>query len=349
MSDIHPKPSALGYRMPAEWEPHEATWLIWPHDERHWPGKFDRIPKIWAKMARELSAGEDVHILVHDDAVEAEITRELEAQKADRSRIFLHRAPSNFSWTRDEGPIFVKSHAGEVALTHWKHNGWGEQWEHDRDDHVPEEVERITGLRRFPIPMVLEGGSIDVNGQGCLLTTENCLLNPNRNPGMTKEQIELALKDNLGVTRVLWLGEGIAGDDTSGHVDDLTRFIGPRTVLTVVQEDPKDVNHRPLQENLERLQRMTDQDGRTLEVVTVPLPPPIFYEGTRLPASYANFYVGNAAVLLPVFNQPTDIWAVEVLTEAFPDRKIVPIDCNDLIWGFGAFHCVTQQQPKAGV
>lgn len=353
-------PAARGYRMPAEWEPHEATWLIWPHDERHWPGLFHKVPPIWARMVKELEVGEDVHILIHDDATQAVAEKAMADAGVSGKRVHLHRVPNNYSWTRDEGPIFLRHPTtGERVMTHWKFNGWGGQWEHDLDDYIPEQIAKITGIERIPVPMVLEGGSIDVNGKGTLLTTENCLLNPNRNPGLTKAQIEQHLKDYLGVTKILWLGQGIMGDDTSGHVDDLTRFVGPRTVVTIVEHDADDVDAAPLRKNLRRLQTMTDQDDAPLEILTIPQPAPVLIheepskaahkagEGFRIPASYANFYIGNAAVLLPVFGDPNDTQAVAVLQKCFPDRRIVPIDSRDLTWGFGSFHCVTQQMPLA--
>lgn len=331
--------------MPAEWEPHAATWLTWPHDEAHWPGIFERIPAFWARMVKELETGEDVHILIHDDDTKRNAHEELENAGVHSERVHLHRAPNNFSWTRDHGPIFLKHEDGRVMLSHWRFNGWGEQWPHDLDEHIPEHIADITGFERAEIPMVLEGGSIDVNGRGTLLTTSSCLLNKNRNPELTKEQIERYLRETLGVRHILWLGGEIVGDDTSGHVDDLTRFVAPGTVVTVVESDPHDENFAALQENLTLLRSMKDQDGTPLTVIELPLPSPVILGGTRLPASYANFYIGNAAVLLPVFDDPNDAIAIEALTRAFPDRRVVPINARDLVWGFGAFHCVTQQQP----
>jgi agmatine deiminase len=350
-------PAALGYRMPAEWEPHEATWLTWPHDERHFPRRFAPIPGVWARIVKELEVGEDVHIFIHDD--ETQLTAILAMREAGvvGTRVHLHRAPNNFSWARDHGPIFVKNPAGDRLILDWKYNAWGRQWEYDLDDELPKEAAKITGIPFRDIDMVLEGGSIDVNGKGTLLTTENCLLNPNRNPDLTKAQIEQYLKDCLGVTNILWLGEGIMGDDTSGHVDDLTRFVGPRTVVTIIAGDPSDPDYIPLQENLNRLHSMTDQDGEPLDIRVIEQPKPVLIhekaskakenakEGFRIPASYANFYIGNEAVLLPVFGDPNDQKAVDVLQKCFPDRRIVPIDSKDLTWGFGSFHCVTQQMP----
>jgi agmatine deiminase len=339
-----------GCRMPAEWERHEATWLTWPHDEAHWPGKFDRVPGIWARMVRELETGEDVHVLVRDAEVERAAREAMAVGGVRGDRVRLHRVPNDFAWARDHGPICVTdarygAAGGRRVLIDWEFNGWGDKWPHGSDDAVPRHVAALTGLPCAAGPMVLEGGSIDVNGLGALLTTESCLLHPNRNPALSREEIEETLRTWLGVRKVLWLGDGIAGDDTDGHVDDLSRFVGPRTVLTVVEDDPADENHRPLADNLARLRAMTDQDGAPLEVVTVPLPAPVVHEGMRLPASYANFYVGNEVVLLPVFDDPADAAAVEALRRAFPTRRIAAIPSRDLVWGLGAFHCVTQQLP----
>ena len=339
-----------GGRMPAEWERHEATWLTWPHAEEHWPGKFELVPAIWARMVRELETGEDVHVLVADETVERRAREAMAAGGVRGERVRLHRVPNDFAWARDHGPIFVTDapygeSGGRRVVLDWGFNGWGGKWPHERDDVVPRHVAAITGIPCAEGPMVLEGGSIDVNGLGALLTTESCLLHPNRNPSLSRETIEENLRRFLGVRKVLWLGDGIAGDDTDGHVDDLTRFVGPRTMLTVVEDDPADENHRPLAENLERLRAMTDQDGRPLEVVTVPMPAPVVHEGQRLPASYANFYVGNDVVLLPVFDDPADEAAVAALRRAFPGRRVAAIPSRDLVWGLGAFHCVTQQMP----
>jgi len=339
-------PAAQGFRMPAEWEPHEATWLTWPHDAAHWPGKFEPIPPIWARLVKELERGEDVHILIHDDATEAAATAAMDRAGVIGRRVRRHRVLNNFSWARDHGPIFVRDGRGRRLITHWRYNAWGEKYAHDLDDAIPAAVARVTGLPAVDVPMVLEGGAIDVNGCGTLLTTEACLLHPNRNPQWRRPRIEQTLRDNLGVSNILWLGEGIAGDDTNGHVDDLARFVGPRTVLAVVEEDAADENYGPLRENLGRLGRMTDQDGRPLEVIEVPLPAPVVWEGMRLPASYANFYIGNEVVLLTTFNDPNDQKAVDALQRAFPTRRVAAVDARDLIWGLGAFHCVTQQQPS---
>lgn len=344
--------------MPAEWEPHEATILTWPHDDQHWPGRFEHIPAIWARMVKELEAGEDVHVLIHDDATEENATAEMKKANVQGDRVHLHRIPNNSSWARDNGPIVVKSAAGERLFLDWIFNAWGGQWDAALDDQIPTRLAHDLQQPVCDVPMVLEGGSIDVNGKGTLMTTENCLLNPNRNPNLTKKQIEQQLKDQLGVTNILWLGEGIQGDDTSGHVDDLARFVGPSTVVTIINDDPHDPDHQPLKENYERLQTMKDQDGNPLTVIPIHQPKPVRVqgqptklapvgpEGFRIPASYANFYIANSCVLLPVWGDPNDAVAADILQQYFPDRRIVPIDSRELTWGFGSFHCVTQQIPK---
>jgi len=342
-------PAALGYRMPAEWEPHAATWLSWPHNEGSWPGKLAAIPPIFAKMAAALSRGEEVHILVDDEAAGSSCRQQLQEAGAVMSRIFLHVIPTNDSWMRDSGPIFVTRSRGastEAAVVNWGFNTWGGKYPPwDLDDQVPARIGTLLKLSVFEPEMILEGGSIDVNGRGTVLTTESCLLNPNRNPQLSRRQIETRLRDYLGVRHILWLREGIAGDDTDGHIDDLTRFVDPTTLVTMMAEDPRDDDYGPLQENYRRLREMTDQDGQRLRLVTLPMPPPVFHNDQRLPASYANFYIGNAAVLVPIFDQATDAIALATLESLFPRRRVVGINAIDLIWGLGAFHCVTQQQP----
>lgn len=338
-------PAALGYRMPAEWEPHAATWLSWPHKEASWPGKLASIPPVWVRMARELSGGEEVRILVNEAAPAAEVGALLAEGGVDLARVRLYDVPTDDAWMRDHGPTFIRRGA-ELALVDWKYNAWGGKYPPwDADDRVPERLAELLALPRFSPGIVLEGGSIEVNGRGTLLTTEQCLLNPNRNPTLGREEIEQVLCDHLGVTQVVWLGDGIDGDDTDGHVDDLTRFVDATTVVTVVEDDPSDANYLPLRDNLRRLSATTDQQGRPLRVVTLPMPEPIFYEETRLPASYANFYVGNEVVLVPAFDQRTDDMALATLAGLFPRRRVVGINSFDLVWGLGAFHCVTQQQP----
>jgi agmatine deiminase len=341
-------PSSLGYRMPAEWEPHRGTWLSWPHKEASWPGKFGRVPQIFATMVRHLADHEEVHINVAGSDMEHDVRRLLADEGAGSGNVFFHYHPTNDAWCRDHGPIFVQR-ANEdqpQAIIDWDYNAWGGKYPpYDLDDVVPTRIARELGLRVFNPGIVMEGGSIDVNGQGTLLTTEACLLNPNRNPRLDRAAIEDYLRSYLNVSHILWLGEGIAGDDTDGHVDDLTRFVNPTTVVTVVEDDPADQNYEPLQSNLERLNRMTDQDGRPLRVVTLPMPRPLHHEGQRLPASYANFYIANGLVLLPTYDPARDDEACATLQTICPDREVIGIDCTDLVWGLGAFHCVTQQWP----
>jgi agmatine deiminase len=337
--------------MPAEWEPHAATWLSWPRREGiSFPGLYKRIPALWARMAAELSAGEEVHINVLDEAAEREVQAELaRAPGLDAARVFLHRVPTDEPWCRDHGPIFVvrSGEKAELAVTDWRYNAWGGKYPpFDRDDRVPAAIAAILGVPRFEPGMVLEGGSIDVNGRGTLLTTEACLLNPNRNPTLGRAEIEARLRDFLGVTTFVWLGDGIVGDDTDGHVDDIARFVGARSVLAAVEPDPADPNHAPLADNLRRLRAARDQDGRALEVIELPMPGAVEREDTRLPASYANFYIGNAVVLVPIFKHASDAAALEIIGRCFPGRRIVGIDSRELVWGLGAFHCVTQQQPR---
>jgi agmatine deiminase len=345
-----PTPAELGYRMPAEWEAHRGTWLSWPHKAASWPGNFDPVPPLFARMVRHLADHEEVHINVAGPAMEQEVRRFLTDAGADTGNVFFHYHPTNDAWCRDHGPIFlVRSDDGRQsqAVVDWDFNAWGGKYPpYDLDDVIPTRVAEELGLPAFHPGIVLEGGSIDVNGRGTLLTTEACLLNPNRNPRLTRPEIEEYLRSYLGVCHILWLGEGIVGDDTDGHVDDLTRFVDPTTVVTVVEDDPTDENYEPLQQNLERLSRMTDQDGRSLRVVTLPMPRPLWHDGQRLPASYANFYVANDLVLLPGYDPARDEEARATLQRLFPTREVVAIDCTDLVWGLGAFHCVTQQWPS---
>ncbi len=353
MTHKHPHtpstPAELGYRMPAEWEPHEATWLSWPRrDGISFPDSYDRVMPVFAKMVDALADSEPVNINVCDEAHETLVKQMLTKHRARAQHVTFHRIPTNEPWCRDHGPIFVtRKDAPQVAAINWDYNAWG--WKYppfEDDDAVPSKVAEILGLPVYTPGIVLEGGSIDVNGSGSLLTTKSCLLNPNRNPDLNQEQIEQKLRDYLGVTNVLWLGDGIEGDDTDGHIDDISRFIGPKSVVTVVEEDERDPNYEPLQENLHCLRQMTTEHDKPLEIHTLPMPRKIVRDGQRLPASYANFYIANRVILLPVFADVNDKWAIAVLETAFPDRKVVPIDCRELVWGLGAFHCLTQQQPK---
>jgi agmatine deiminase len=349
-------PARLGYRMPAEWEPHEATWLAWPHEREDWPGKFEPIPWVFGEVVRALTPGERVRILV-DDAAHEEGARTLLARVAvDPSRVDFVRVRTDRVWTRDSCPLFVRDAAGTVAMTNWQFTGWAKYPNHLKDDAINDQLAPLLGMKQWKPRagegagarrLVLEGGSIDVNGAGTLLTTEECLLSPiqARNPGVPREELERALCDYLGVRKILWLGEGIVGDDTHGHVDDLARFTDARTVVIASEPDPRDENHARLAEDRARLARMTDQDGQPLRAVELPMPAPVVLDGVRLPASYANFYVGNAAVIVPTFNDPNDRVALSILGELFAGRRVVGIHSLDLVWGLGTLHCMTQQQP----
>lgn len=343
---MSPTPAEMGYRMPAEWEPHQATWLSWPHKEASWPGKLQQILPVYARMVAALARSETVHINVNDEAMEQRARELLHAAGAEGA-IHFHRFPTNDAWCRDHGAIFVvRDGADSLVATDWGYNAWGGKYPpFDLDNQIPRAMAETLGVPRFEGGMILEGGSIDVNGAGMLLTTEACLLNPNRNPRLSREQIEQRLHDYLGVRQVLWLGDGIVGDDTDGHIDDLTRFVALDTVVTAVEADSADENYAVLQANLRRLRAMADERGGALRIVELPMPPAIVYDGQRLPASYANFYIGNRVVLLPTYGHRNDARAAAMLAELFPGREVVGIDCRDIVWGLGAWHCLTQQVP----
>ena len=341
--------------MPAEWETHEATWLGWPHERTDWPGKFATIPWAFAEIVRHLAKVERVYLLVENRDAESRARAMLKKARANGDSVDFFRISTDRGWMRDSGPICVRNDGGEVAYNDFVFNGWAKYADHKKDAVVVEKANRKL-KRRLWQPMhkgrrvVLEGGSIDVNGRGTLLTTRECLLSKvqERNPGFTEEDYAEVFREYLGVSNVLWLNKGIAGDDTHGHVDDLARFVNPTTVVTVVEDDPKDENHAPLQENLALLKSMRDQDGRPLRVETLPMPAPVYFSGQRLPASYANFYIANRIVLVPTFNDPNDRVALNTLADLFPDREIIGIACRDLVLGLGTIHCMTQQQPVAG-
>ncbi len=340
-------PQDLGYRWPAEWEPHEATWLAWPHKESSWPGKLDRIPPVFVEMVRALVEGERVRIAVRSEAEGRAVRTRLREGGVCSDEVETRVLPTDDAWIRDHGPIFVTREGPQpLAVTDWGYNAWGGKYPPwDRDAQVAGTLAGELGLPRFAPDMILEGGSIEGDGEGTVLTTESCLRNPNRNPHLDRVGIEARLVAYLGARKVLWLGDGIVGDDTDGHVDDLTRFVAPGVVVTVVEENESDANHVALTENLRRLEGMTDARGRRLEVRRLPMPRPVREGEDRLPASYANFYVANAVVLVPVFDDPADGPALEVLRGCFPGRRVVGIGARDLVWGLGAFHCLTQQQP----
>lgn len=343
------------WRMPAEWEGHEATWLGWPHNTSDWPGKMGAISWVYGEMVRKLSLGEIVRILVNDKAHEEKARIVLEKVGVDPLRIQFFRIPTNRGWARDFGPIFVK-HVDEddqVLISRFRFTAWAKYKNWKLDDCIPDKVGKrlkvpFVQVERHQRGVVLEGGAIDVNGQGTLLTTEECLLDEHvqvRNPGYSRQDYEEVFRSYLGISQVLWLAKGIAGDDTHGHVDDVCRFVDPYTVVLCQESNPADENYHPLSENQERLQGMRAEDGRKLMVIPLPMPAPLFFEGRRLPASYANFYIGNAVVLVPTFNDPKDRIALGILSELFPDRAVVGIHAVDLVWGFGTIHCLTQQQP----
>lgn len=340
-------PAALGFRMPAEWEPQAAVWLSWPHNRATWPGLLREIPAAFAAYVAAISRFEKVRINCAA-ALQPRAIKFCEKAGADLSVVAFYDHPTNDAWCRDHGPIFVKHReTGEVAVTDWMHNAWGGKYPpYDLDNKIPPAIARALKLRRFEKSMVLEGGSIDVNGQGLLLTTEQCLLNENRNPDFTRIEIERALKDYFGVRRILWLGEGIEGDDTDGHIDDITRFFRPDGVITCVEKNRRSPNHRILAENVERLQGFTTMRGRPLEIVTLPMPKPLVIKDQVVPASYANFLVINGAVLVPTFRQKRqDAEACGIISECFPGREVVAVDCAEIIWGLGTLHCLSQQQP----
>jgi agmatine deiminase len=336
--------------MPAEWEPQEAIWLSWPHKRDSWPGQFRPIPHTFSRIVAHISRFEIVRI--NAAAALHERAKKLCASAgANMARVEFYDHPTNDAWCRDHGPIFVKHDpSGEVAITDWRYNAWGDKYPpYDLDNEIPPSIAAKLKLRRFENDMVLEGGSIDVNGQGLLLTSEQCLLNRNRNPQLTRAQIEQNLRDYLGVKTILWVGEGIIGDDTDGHIDDITRFFKPDGFITCVESNASDPNHKILEENLARLRAFRTPAGKSFDIVTLPMPAPFEFKGQRVPASYANFLIVNGAVLVPTFQQPKrDDEALEIIRGCFPGREVVGIDCYHLIWGLGTLHCISQQQPAAG-
>ena len=368
----------LTFRMPAEWEPHAATWLAWPHNRNDWPGKFEPIPWVYAEIIRYLARHERVEVIVNDITAEKKVRKILELANAWSENVSFRRWPTNRVWTRDSGCTFVVSNGhvrtaafdrppeqssqrtskntrrsnGSLASVKWRFNAWAKYSNWKLDEKIGSLMAKAASAEKIPAVcgkqcVVLEGGSIDVNGCGTLLTTEECLLSKvqQRNPRMRRGDYENVFADYLGIKNVIWLASGIAGDDTHGHVDDLTRFVTPDTVVAVVESDPKDPNYEPLRENIRRLREAADQDGKPLAIVELPMPAPVIFEKRRLPASYANFYIANEVVLVPVFNDPNDRFALDILADLFPDREVVGIYCGDLVWGFGTIHCMTQQQP----
>ena len=349
-------PAALGFSMPAEWEKHEATWIGWPHNPTDWPDKLEPIQWVYSEIVRKITPGEIVRILVNSVAHEKQVRGVLKRVGVDLKGVQFFWFPTNRGWTRDFGPIFVRraKPRREVAIARFRFNAWARYPDWKKDDSIPEQVARRLKYQILPVryggrDVVLEGGSIDVNGRGTVLTTEECLLDQKRqvrNPGFNRADTESVLREGLGVKNIVWLGKGIAGDDTHGHVDDLCRFVNPRTVVLIREKNQRDANYKPLEENWERLRSARLEDGSKIEVVELPMPAPLHFEGVRLPASYANFYISNSAVLVPTFNDPNDRVALGILGELFPGRAVVGIHAVDLVWGFGTLHCLTQQQPS---
>jgi agmatine deiminase len=355
-------PRDLNYRMPAEWAPHAATWIAWPHNAEDWPGKFQPISWVYAEIVRHLSQVEDVHILVNNIAVENRAASILHRCGANMARLHFHQWPTDRVWLRDSGPIFVKNPEGDLAITNWKFNAWAKYDNWRRDDQIPQHVARHYDIPQFkpevelptgkPHRLVLEGGSIDTNGAGLLLTTEECLLSKiqERNPGLgdeaaTRNLLEQAFHDYLGIEKVLWLHKGCLGDDTHGHIDDITRFVGENKILTAVEPNTHDENHLPLAENLDRLRSFRNLDNKPFEIIELPMPAPVVFEGQRLPASYANFYIANDLVLVPTFNDCNDRHALNIIAACFPTREVIGIHAVDLVWGLGTLHCLSQQEP----
>ncbi|HEX5229413.1 MAG TPA: agmatine deiminase family protein [Bryobacteraceae bacterium] len=333
-----------GLRMPAEWEPHEATWLAWPHERSDWPGKFAPIPWIYGDIVAKLARVERVKIIVEDAALEKSVRRVLEKCAVDMSAVEFLRWPTNRSWTRDFCPIFVRDAKGRVAITNWLFNGWAKYDNWREDNAIPDRVAKRYKIQAHEPGIVLEGGSIDVNGAGLMLTTEECLLSESvqvRNPALDRATLERYLADYLGIRETIWLKRGIAGDDTHGHIDDLARFVDRKTVVIASEGDPREENYEPLRENLKILRRTG------LKVATLPMPKPVYFDGQRLPASYANFYIANQIVLAPVFNDPNDRVALNTLAKLFPSREVIGIYCGDLVLGLGTLHCMTMQQPQS--
>lgn len=344
-------PADLGFFMPAEWRRHTATWLSWPKDPETWPDRVDKVEEVFLEMIAALAPHELVNVLVDNSETEQLVKSRCRFAGAENIR-FLQLQTVD-SWIRDYGPNFLINSDGKLAFNDWRFNAWGDKYaELKKDDTIPKLLDSILKVQRFEPGIVMEGGSIEVNGAGCVLTTEQCLLNVNRNPHLTREEIERYLQDYLGVTKVLWLGEGIVGDDTDGHIDDIARFVAPNVIVCAVEDDPADANYELLQDNLKRLRAMTDSHGRLFEIVTIPMPGVVGGTSTdnrnlqRLPASYANFYIANNVVLAPIFEHANDRTVIDTLQTVFPDRRVVGINCEPLVWGMGTIHCVTQQQPE---
>ncbi len=345
-------PRQLGYRFPAEWEPQAATWFSWPHKEESWPGRFEPIPEVFTEIVRVLTAYQHVNINIADRRMQDDVETRLAKAGVDTVRVTLYRIPTDDAWCRDHGPAFVVNPEAEepLAVIDWDYNAWGDKYPpYDQDDVVPTRVAEYLRLPLFYPGIVMEGGAIDVNGEGCLLTSTACLLNPNRNPHLSQGQIEWYLREYYNVDKILWVDEGIAGDDTDGHIDDSARFVNTATIVAMVEENKKDENYRPLRNNLMHLKNMTDRSGNPFRIVELPMPRPFEFDGQRVPASYANFLIANDVVLVPTFRDPHDRVVLAILEDLFPGRRVIGIDCYNLIWGLGSLHCISQQEPLSRI
>lgn len=349
MPNKNMSPKAQDFYFPAEWEPHEATWLSYPHNENSWPGKIDSIIPSYNLFIKTLTEVETVHVMVQDATMEMLVKAALRAAGAFMVNLEFHLFHTNDAWCRDHGPAFLlnRKEPGRRAIVDWEYNAWGGKYPHCLDNKIPMRIAHLLGMQTFKPGIVMEGGSIDVNGCGDLLTTTSCLLNPNRNPTLNQSQIESYLRDYYGVDNIIWLGDGIAGDDTDGHVDDLSRFCAEDTIITAVEHHRDDANYEPLLSNLKTLKRCRLANGSQPTIVELPMPHPVYYDGQRLPASYANFYIANGLVIFPTYKCDEDTQAAYILEECFSDREIVGIDSTDIIWGLGSFHCLSQQMPVA--
>jgi agmatine deiminase len=343
-----PTPQELGFHFPAEFERHDATWLSWPHKEASWPGKIETIFPVYARFIKLLAEGERVNINVNDEAMKMKALRHLAEAGADLSRVSFFFHPTNDAWCRDHGPAFlVNRKEKKKMIVDWGYNAWGNKYPpFDLDDVIPTRIAQHLNLPVAYPGIVMEGGSVEFNGRGTLMTSTACLLNPNRNPGLSREEIEGYLRAYYGAPHILWLGEGIAGDDTDGHIDDLTRFVDEDTVITMIEQEQSDENYAPLKENAETLSKMKLENGSAVRVIEVPMPAARYYEDQRLPMSYANFYISNRYVVVPVFEDKNDDKALSILQDCFPTRKVVGLNSIDLIWGLGSFHCLSQQEPS---
>jgi agmatine deiminase len=341
-------PRALGYHFPAEWERHSATWLSYPHNEASWPGKINTIFPFYHRFIKELAKGETVNINVADKEMLKRVTLSLFESEVNMQNINVHILPTNDAWCRDHGPAFVMNRNAGIpkVIVNWKYNGWGSKYPAELDTTIPERIGKIMNLPVFFPGIVMEGGSVDFNGKGTLITTTSCLLHPNRNPLLDQKQIEQYLMDYYGVEQIIWLGDGIEGDDTDGHIDDITRFVNEDTVITMVETNKGDANNIPLKANLAALKKIRLLSGKQLNIAEIPMPEPLFYEGQRLPASYANFYIANTGVIVPLYHCRQDDIAIAILEKCFSDRNIIGIDSTEIIWGLGSWHCLSQQEPE---